>query len=62
MNKKLIIELTKNKFNGKLLEIVLNQINTYFELKNSGYIIEKKYNLNDDVIGLSDQKFFFDLN
>jgi len=50
MNKEVIIELTKNKFNGKLLEIVLNQINTYFELKNSGYVVDKKYNLNDDII------------
>lgn len=50
MDKELIIKNTKNKFNGELLEIVLNQINAYFELKNSGFIVEKKYNLNDDVI------------
>ncbi|MBQ2872597.1 MAG: hypothetical protein IJE89_01195 [Bacilli bacterium] len=50
MNKELIIEIAKNKFKGELLETVLNQINTYFELKNSGYVADKKYNLNDDVI------------
>ena len=50
MNKELIIEIAKNKFKGELLETVLNQINTYFELKDSRYVVHKKYNLNDDVI------------
>ncbi len=50
MNKELIIENARKKFSGELLDIVLKQIDTYFELKNSNYVINKKYNLNDDVI------------
>ena len=50
MNKELIIENARRKFSGELLEIVLKQIDTYFELRNSNYVINKKYNLNDDVI------------
>lgn len=37
MNKELVINSAKNKFNGELLEIVLKQIDDYFELDNSNY-------------------------
>ncbi len=49
MNKELMIKNAKNKFNGELLRIVLNQINDYFELAESNYKIQNKYNVGDDV-------------
>lgn len=50
MDKKLIIENAKKKFNGDLLDIVLNQINDYFELAESNYIAKKDYLINDKVL------------
>lgn len=46
----LIINNAKNKFKGELLDIVLEQINTYNELSNSNYVIKKQYHLGDDVL------------
>ena len=50
MNKELIINNAKKKFNGNLLDIVLKQIDDYFELAESNYKIESKYNIGDNVI------------
>ena len=50
MNKELIINNVKNKFEGKLLDIVINQINDYYELEESNYIVNNNYKINDDVI------------
>lgn len=50
MDKKLVIENAKKKFKGELLNIVIKQIDDYFELTESNYIIERKYTINDDVI------------
>lgn len=50
MNKDLVINKAKKKFNGELLDIVLNQIDDYFELAESNYKIETKYNVGDNVI------------
>lgn len=50
MNKELVIENAKKKFNGELLNIVLKQINDYFELAESDYNIVNKYNIGDEVI------------
>lgn len=50
MNKELIIKNAKEKFNGELLEIVLKQIDTYFELKESSYQVKHNYKVNDQVI------------
>lgn len=50
MNKELIINNAKKKFDGELLDIVLKQIDNYFELAESNYKIENKYNVGDDVI------------
>ena len=50
MDKKLIIENAKNKFNGELLKIVIKQIEDYFELAESDYIAKKKYQINDNVV------------
>ena len=37
MNRELIINKTKKKFEGELLKIVLKQLEDYFELANSSY-------------------------
>jgi len=50
MNKELVVNNAKKKFNGKLLDIVLKQIDDYFELAESNYIIENRYNIGDEVI------------
>lgn len=50
MNKEIIINNAKKKFKGELLDIVLKQINDFFELYESNYKIDKKYNIGDDVI------------
>ena len=50
MNKELIIDNAKKKFNGELLNIVLKQIDDYFELAESNYKIKTKYNVGDEVI------------
>lgn len=50
MNKELIIKNAKEKFNGELLDIVLKQIDTYFELKESSYQVKHNYQVNDQVI------------
>lgn len=49
MDKNLIIENVKKKFNGELLDIVIKQINDYFELAESNYVVENKYQINDKV-------------
>ena len=50
MNKEFIIDNVKKKFDGELLDIVLKQVNDYFELSESGYEIENKYNIGDEVV------------
>ena len=50
MNKESIINKTKKKFKGELLKIVLKQIEDYFELANSSYKPNKRYNVGDNVI------------
>lgn len=50
MKKELIIENAKKKFKGELLNIVIKQINDYFELNESNYVIKNKYQINDKVI------------
>lgn len=50
MNKELIINNAKKKFDGELLEIVLKQIDDYFKLAGSDYKSQNKYNIGDDVI------------
>ena len=50
MNKDLIIKNAKEKFTGELLNIVLKQIDDYFELKDSKYQIKHNYKINDKVI------------
>lgn len=50
MNKELIIKNAKEKFTGELLDIVLKQIDDYFELKESSYQITHNYKVNDNVI------------
>ncbi len=50
MNKDLIYENVKKKFNGELLDIVMKQIDDYFDLLNSSYVIKNKYQINDKVI------------
>ena len=50
MNKNLIIENAKKKFNGELLEIVIKQIEDYFELAESNYIVRNTYQVNDKVL------------
>lgn len=50
MNKSLIIENAKKKFKGELLDIVIKQIDDYFELTESNYIARKNYQINDKVI------------
>lgn len=50
MNKDLIIEKAKDKFKGELLDIVIEQINDYFELTNSNYVVDNKYKINDEVL------------
>ena len=50
MNKEFIINNSKKKFDGELLNIVLKQIDDYFELVESNYKIENKYCVGDDVV------------
>ena len=50
MDKNLIIENAKKKFNGELLDIVLKQIDDYFKLAESNYIARSNYQLNDKVL------------
>ena len=50
MNKDLVVNNTRKKFKGELLDIILNQINNYFELVNSNYQIHHNYNIGDEVI------------
>ena len=50
MNKNLIYESAKTKFEGELLDVVIKQINDYFELKESNYIIKNEYQINDKVM------------
>ena len=49
MNKEIVIKNAKNKFSGELLNIVVKQINDYFELAEADYVIENKYKINDKV-------------
>ena len=50
MNKEFIINNSKKKFDGELLDIVLKQIDDYFELAKSDYKPQNKYDIGDDVI------------
>lgn len=50
MNKISILENAKRKFNGELLDIVLNQIDDYFKLANSNYKVKNNYQINDKVL------------
>lgn len=50
MDKELVIKNTKKKFDGELLDIILKQIDDYFQLAQSGYQVKNKYNIGDDVI------------
>lgn len=54
IDKSIVIENSKKKFEGELLELVLKQINTYFELADSNYVPSSKYEVGDDVILTSD--------
>ena len=50
MDKELIIKNAKNRFKGKLLDLVLEQIKNYYKLDSSNYILKKKYNIGDEVV------------
>ena len=50
MDKEFIINNSKKKFDGELLDIVLKQIDDYFELAKSDYKPQNKYDIGDDVI------------
>lgn len=50
MEREIIKKYARNKFNGKLLKIVLEQIDDYFELRESNYMIRNKYRKGDQVI------------
>lgn len=50
MNKEVIITNTKKKFSGELLDIVLKQIDNFFELSESKYQVDNNYNIGDSVI------------
>lgn len=49
MSEDVIVDCVKKKFKGKLLDIVLEQINTYNELSNSDYKVNNKYNVGESV-------------
>ncbi len=48
--REIVVENAKSKFKGKLLDIVINQINDYYELVDSNYEVTNNYNIGDDVI------------
>ena len=50
MNKDLIVKNTKKVFKGQLQNIVLKQIDDYFELAESNYITASKYKVGDAVL------------
>lgn len=49
IDKELVIENSKKKFNGELLDIVFKQIDVYCKLDSSNYKISNKYNIGDMV-------------
>lgn len=49
-DKEIVIANAKKKFNGQLLDIVLNQIETYFKVLSSNTKIQTKYKVGDSVI------------
>lgn len=49
MDKELVVSNAKKKFKGELQNIVLKQIDDFFELAESNYKIENKYHIGDDV-------------
>lgn len=48
-DKNLVINSAKNKFSGELLDIVLKQIDVYFELVDSNFGYINNYKIGDDV-------------
>lgn len=50
MNKEVVINNAKRKFCGELLDIVIEQINDFFSLFESEYIVNKRYEKNEYVL------------
>jgi len=50
MNKELIIKNAKKRFKGTLLQKVLKQIDNFFEISNSNYIVKTNYKVGDEVV------------
>jgi len=50
MNKELVIKNAKKRFRGNLLRKVLKQIDIFFEISNSDYIVKSNYNIGDEVV------------
>lgn len=50
MNREIVELNARKKFNGDLLNIVLKQIEDYYELDNSDYSINNNYKIGDQVI------------
>ena len=50
MDKNLIIENAKKHFNGELLDIVIKQIERFFDILKSDYWIKHNYKIGDSVI------------
>ena len=49
IDRELVIENSKKKFNGELLDIVLKQIDNYCKLEDSNYKVSSNYNIGDMV-------------
>lgn len=50
LDKALVIENAHKKFNGELLEVVLNQIKNYEEIESSNYQVVYDYQIGDSVV------------
>ena len=50
MNKENYVKVTKAKLKGKAKKIMLNQIDNYYDAKNSSYVSQTKYKLGENVL------------
>ena len=50
MNKENYVKITKSKLKGKAKKIMLNQIDNYYDAKNSSYVSQTKYKLGENVL------------
>lgn len=50
MNKENYVKVTKARLKGKAKKIMLNQIDNYYDAKNSSYVLQTKYKTGENVL------------